>query len=69
MNNENNKTVAVEESDKTPTANEEFWEKMTEEYWQAMSEKGINKEIYESFCRLLKPMPQVSWNCDTLFKA
>ena len=69
MNNENNKTAAAEETVKTPTTSEEFWEKQTREYWQAMSESGINKEIYDSFCRLLKPMPQVSWNCDTLFKA
>ncbi len=67
--NENKKDVAAEETDKTPAANEEFWKKKTDEYWQAMSEKGINKEIYESFCRLLKPMPQLSWNCDTLYKA
>lgn len=69
MSINDNKTVADEETDKTPTTSEEFWEKQTREYWQAMSENGINKEIYESFCRLLKPMPQVSWNCDTLFKA
>ncbi len=67
--NESKKDVAAEEKDKTPTANEEFWKKKTDEYWQAMSEKGINKEIYDSFCRLLKPMPQLSWNCDTLYKA
>ena len=67
--NENKKDVAAEEKDKTPTANEEFWKKKTDEYWQAMSEIGINEEIYDSFCRLLKPMPQLSWNCDTLYKA
>ena len=68
MLNDNNSAVVTEDKTEAPVTSETFWRRQDEEFWQAMREIGVNEEIYAAFCELIKPMPQIFWNDDKLYK-
>ncbi|MBR5089342.1 MAG: DUF927 domain-containing protein [Ruminiclostridium sp.] len=69
MCNEKTETAVVPEIEVEKTLTGLVQCKMDEEFWQAMRENGVDKKIYDSFCKFLKPLPNIFWNDDKLFKA
>ena len=69
MCNEKIETTAVPEPEVEKTLSGPLLCKMDEEFWQAMREMGVDEKIYDSFCKYLKPLPDIFWNNDKLFKA
>ena len=69
MCNEKIETTAVPEPEVEKTLSGLLLCKMDEEFWQAMREMGVDEKIYDSFCKYLKPLPDIFWNNDKLFKA